>query len=96
MAIENIYYLVGGIALGVMSTIIINKYRMIVNDISILADKIVETRESILSPDEMAKRVINAKIPLSELTPEMYDNVKAEAEKVLAKSASAGSMNYLG
>jgi len=75
--IETISYLVGT-GFGIISTAIYFKLKTI-------EQKLKNVEDSFPTPEEVAKEVIKVKLPLSEVPPDVMENIKGMAEKLKDK-----------
>lgn len=97
MAYENLLYIGVGLVVGSSGALIYNKIRWAFNMIDALEDKLVDVESRILDPEEMAKKIITMKMPLSNLPPEVLEQLKRETDNLNTQTPSVkDGMNYVG
>ena len=85
----------GGVIASSLTFLLVYLYKKIkdiIFNMDILGKKIDELDANVIPPEEMAKTILNMKVPLSDLSPEMYEQVKNDA---LAQKKSS-SPEYFG
>lgn len=68
-------------ALGLVTAYVIVKTTNILSDINILIQKVNELEKKILTPIEMAKKILTMKMPMKDLPPELIEQFRLEAER---------------
>ena len=94
--IREIILVGAGLIVGSVGTIMYAKYKTIVHDVKDLKIQIDTLYEAIPTPEEMAKKVLSVKLSPNELPPDVYNQIKAEAEKQTIKKPAVKDMEYFG
>ena len=96
ITIESILFGITGLALGIFLTSSYLKFKALERKVTIMLNQLVVLDGKVISPEEMAKRVLSVKVPLNELPPDIYQEIKNQAETGQAPPKQTANTGYLG
>ena len=91
----NVLCAVGGVLVGLGAYHLHKKYRDVADTVNTLLDKVDMLHEQISNSEEIAKKILTMKMPVSSLPPDIQEQIKEEADKLKTASTGAG-MSYMG
>ena len=96
ITIESILFGITGLALGIFLTSSYLKFKALERKVTIMLNQLVVLDGKVISPEEMAKRVLSVKVPLNELPPDIYQEIKTQAEAGHTPPKQTDNTGYLG